>query len=215
MTVPITYSFVTWCSDSCIHTQQELIMPCFVKPHFNHWSRKFEYSFAAVFGDFHPGQWVLDAAGGDGVFQRYLSHGGCQVINVDLDSSRQLRPLRGILNVTGDLKKLGNFHDNVFDRISCLSVLEHITEPLQAVEQLWRVLRVNGRLVVTLDVTDYARYNHTCSTEVASSILDFFGLSLPKFPEGGMSVTWPEHSDGLPGNETVTIKVLCFAVTKG
>lgn len=179
-----------------------------------HWSRWYEYSFVAANGDFQPRQWVLDAAGGDSLFQLFLSRIGCQVLNVDLDASRQLKSTKGIVNVVGDIKNLQNYQAKIFDRITCLSALEHIVKPMQVIEQLWRVLKDGGRLAVTFDVTDYARYTHTCSMEVASNILGYFGLELPSFPEDGISVTWPEYADDLPASKTVTIKVLCFAVTK-
>ena len=48
-----------------------------------------------------------------------------------------------------------NFPDNYFDRVFCLSVMEHIPVDLwkRCIKQFERVLKPGGRLIVTLDMS--------------------------------------------------------------
>jgi 2-polyprenyl-3-methyl-5-hydroxy-6-metoxy-1,4-benzoquinol methylase len=181
----------------------------------SHWSRVFEYPWAAESVGGHHGHWVLDAAGGDGALQHYLASLGLQIVNVDLDVSKQPKQVPGVLCVAGDLRKMPQFRDGAFDQVVCVSVLEHIERPQEILTELWRVLKRGGRLTVTLDVADYARHNHTIDIAVAADIIRRFGANLPSQPDDTLSYTFPELQDGRPGRKEVNLNVLCFAADKG
>lgn len=62
-------------------------------------------------------------------------------VSVDVDKNRQP-------DVIGDIRSLP-FDEGSFDTIICTEVLEHVPEPEKAVNELYRVLSKNGKLVLT------------------------------------------------------------------
>lgn len=58
-----------------------------------------------------------------------------------------IRPGAGV-HVIGDAQALG-IGDATFDVILCTEVLEHLPEPQRAIDEMYRVLRPGGRLVLT------------------------------------------------------------------
>lgn len=175
-----------------------------------HWSRAFEYPWALINGDFRVGMKVLDAAGGDAPFQAYLLNLGLEVTNVDLAVTS---PYEDVKQVQGDLKNLP-FTDGCFDRVTCLSVLEHIESPEKVLPELWRVLRPGGKLLVTFDVADYVRFNHTIDLSVAQTLLDVFGLEIPPRPDDVLRCRFDEDTPTSDEPATVDVYVLCFWVEK-
>jgi len=108
------------------------------------------------------GQRVLDAGAGEGRYRPYFEH--LHYVGIDLavgdaswDYSR--------LNVLGDLTNLP-LCDKVFDLVLCLEVLEHVREPQQVLQELYRVLRPGGKLYFSVPMSwhqhqqphDYFRY---------------------------------------------------------
>ncbi len=204
---------VTWAKDvvSGEHLEwtRQLLLTGFRK----HWSRIFEYPWIFINGDLRVGQRVLDAAGGDAPLQNFLAVGGCKVVNVDLDTSKQPKNIPNIECFCGDLRKLA-FPDETFERIVCCSVLEHSVDYLKILEELWRVLAKGGRLLVTLDVAGYRRYNHTIDESVLGSILERFRLSLPPEPEDILSIKFNELEPTKWEPQEVMLRCLCFYADK-
>ncbi len=58
---------------------------------------------------------------------------------------------RGVLYHEEDLRSL-SFGEKSFDIITCVSVLEHITESQKALDEMIRVLAPGGALIVTVDI---------------------------------------------------------------
>ena len=181
-----------------------------------HWSRVFEYPWIMMCGHFKAGQWVLDAGGGDSPLQSFIAKQAAQVINIDLDpfyQREQAAERKYVVLVKGDIRELP-FLDNVLQRVVCVSVLEHMEGPLRAVQELWRVLAPGGRLLITMDIANYARYNHTIDQSLAEGILALFGLKLPQQPQDILQMTFPAI-DMKPGDpEEVSSHVLCFYCDK-
>jgi ubiquinone/menaquinone biosynthesis C-methylase UbiE len=183
-----------------------------------HWSRVFEYPWLAEKGCFRKGQLVLDAAGGNGDLQHYIAGTGAQVVNVDLENkpSESKGSLRGILFAQADLTNLQCFQDDVFDRVVCCSVLEHVNDPVKAVRELWRVLKPYGTLVMSFDVASYARWNHTIDMKVAVEIMaKAFAHFVPPKPPNVLSRSFDEIDPKLGEPKAVELNVLCFACEKG
>lgn len=172
-----------------------------------HWSRRFEYPWALLNGKFKKSQWVLDAAGGDGPMQVIVAGCGANVINIDIDPSRQ-PPARGVLSAQGDLRSL-TVLDGAFDRVLCVSVLEHIEAPETALTELWRVLKPGGRLVLTFDVASYARWNHTIDERAASMLLRKLKLECPVKPGDILEAHFPEIEPGPAEPKEVALNVIC------
>lgn len=158
-------------------------------------SRGWEYPWAIVNAELQSGMRLLDVGSGGSAFPVYLGLQGLKVHVADPSQNegkanpqdwrkRLLRTLglsfgwglppprvtKGYMPVSyvsDPVQKL-RYEDNGFDRVFCLSVLEHI--PLEewgaCMTQLARVLRPGGRLLVTLDMStpqaDSRHYQHLC-----------------------------------------------------
>jgi SAM-dependent methyltransferase len=62
--------------------------------------------------------------------------------------------------VTADLQKPLPFHDAVFDRVFCTETLEHLRVPERCLREIVRVLRPDGRLILTLpNATGFAPFH--------------------------------------------------------
>lgn len=205
---------VTWARQS-VTEQQRGIAEWFARElHQRHWSRWFEYPWGLINGGFTARQWVLDAAGGDSVFQHVMAAHKCQVINVDIDPSRQPSSAAGVLTAAGDLRSLVSIQDEMFDRCVCLSVLEHIEGYQQVVPELWRVLKPGGRLLLSFDVAHYARHNHTIDMAGAKQLVGMLGLGVPAVPADVLTMSFPELDDGRPGEAQVNLITLCLWADK-
>lgn len=176
----------------------------------HHWSRIFEYPWILANGNFKAGEWVLDAAGGEGPLQYAISRLGSQVINIELNRQE---PKPRIISLQGDLQDL-DLQDNIFDKIICVSVLEHVENPIKAAKELWRLLKPGGRLLATMDVANYARWNHTVDKIYAQKLIDIFGLQLPPEPLHIAKKSFPEVYVEDHEPTEVELKVLCFYVDK-
>jgi ubiquinone/menaquinone biosynthesis C-methylase UbiE len=92
-----------------------------------------------------PGARVLDAGcGRGGVIEQYWERAE-QAVGVDLASLREHRCLSQL--VEANLASLP-FTSGCFDVVLCSWVLEHLTEPQPVFEELSRVLRPGGHLVI-------------------------------------------------------------------
>jgi ubiquinone/menaquinone biosynthesis C-methylase UbiE len=178
----------------------------------NHWSRRFEYPWTIKVGNFVKNEIVLDAAGGNGILQFMISNFGCHVINIDIDRKNFLSESKATL-IQGDAKRLC-FADNSFDKVICISVLEHIEEPIEVIKELWRVLKTNGRLVITMDVAEYSRYNHTIDSNIAQKILSFFNMEMPEEPSNILRMSFEEIKPQSHEPVEVVLKTLCFYMDK-
>lgn len=207
----LSNSGITWARKS---TQYELLQYRLMFSNTRHWSRLFEYPWAAANGKAGPGMWILDAAGGDGQLQTYLADTGAHVINADMDQSRfgKKRDKRIFLHAA-NVEEL-NFLDNSFDRVFCISVLEHLLNPRRAIDELYRVLDHSGRLIITFDVANYRRWNHGIDIDRAKEIVETFGLTVPEEPDDILECSLPEIDPTPEEPKEVKLKVLCFFVDK-
>lgn len=63
---------------------------------------------------------------------------------ISLETTRECKPL-----VQGDVYALP-LHDRVMDAVLCTEVVEHLLEPPQALQEMWRVLKANGYLFLSV-----------------------------------------------------------------
>jgi ubiquinone/menaquinone biosynthesis C-methylase UbiE len=99
-----------------------------------------------------PGNFILDAGCGTGVFTLDLLRLGCRIIGIDLSMPMLLRakqkaqgyPFRVVL---ADLLHLP-FSANSFDKVISVTALEFIEDGKGAIEELFRVTKKGGGLVV-------------------------------------------------------------------
>lgn len=130
-----------------------------------HWSRVVEWPWVLEKAELKGTEYVLDAAGGHAVLQYALAKRAKKVFNFDLDTFS----LRAVDEMALKLKLYNlvtykrnildtGYHDCAFDRVVCVSVLEHIPEWRSAFNELVRVLRVGGSLLLTFDVVINGAY---------------------------------------------------------
>jgi 2-polyprenyl-3-methyl-5-hydroxy-6-metoxy-1,4-benzoquinol methylase len=146
---------------------QPLSAYSWVSDPFHQWSRQWEYPFVAqqisnVHTAGHPFPLrVLDAGSGITFFPFFLADRfpGLKVTCIDADAS--LLPLFAEVNATrsnkvsfdvGNLRAL-EFRDESFDVVYSISVLEHVDDRRQVVEECARILRPKGSLVLTFDIS--------------------------------------------------------------
>lgn len=112
-----------------------------------------------VFPSLHirKGMAVLDLGCNDGLVSRHLARQGAQVVGVDLDfeavaigkyhseTSREYGPIYG--NASAEALPFAN---DSFDMVLCLDMLDIVPNDTVAVQELHRVLRPGGKLIITV-----------------------------------------------------------------
>ncbi|WP_303904620.1 class I SAM-dependent methyltransferase [Thiohalomonas denitrificans] len=119
-----------------------------------HPSKRWEYPWALERARLSPGARVLDAGCGASIFPVYLAEQGYRVSALDLSPPPGLDRVHGVSvgYVGGDLGRLP-FVDGAFDAVFCISVIEHLGfgAMAAALSEMHRVIRANGRLLLTTD----------------------------------------------------------------
>lgn len=122
-------------------------------------SKVWEYPWALTRHPLPKGELVLDAGCGVSTMPLYLASEGATVVALDndvrwLSLERVAAQFHGlpVVPVLGNIEGLG-FPDDTFDRVYCISVLEHIDVARQpkAIREMARVLRPGGVLYLTVD----------------------------------------------------------------
>ena len=179
---------------------------CVVKLNPAWWSRPFEYDWASLFIGAAHTYCTLDAACGishpfklwlqhqdahacdldprivsdDAIVKDMIADFGADVFEAGEIAIRQM--LTRIKRQQADIVKLP-YQDKMFDRIFCISVLEHMErqDMLRALKEFKRALRPTGLVVLTFDVP-------TISTATFVNIVEASGLSFagefdPRVPD--------------------------------
>lgn len=101
---------------------------------------------------------VLDVGCGDGYFAKKIP----DTIYTGIDISGKMIKIaekKKITNATFIAMSSDNldFHDNVFDKVVCMEVLEHLSicELEETIKELYRVIRPDGQLIVTVPSINY------------------------------------------------------------
>jgi len=87
---------------------------------------------------------ILDVGCGDGFMSSFFKKCGKKIIAIDLVKTKRNFPY-----VIARAENLP-FKKNTFEQILCLDVLEHIKHDKLVVEEIERVLKVNGNLILTV-----------------------------------------------------------------
>ncbi len=99
-----------------------------------------------------PGEFILDAGCGTGVFTLDMISCGARVVGLDLSLSmirraRQKGPSSQLRIISADILHLP-FPENSFDKTVSITALEFIPDGQKAIMELFRVTRKGGTLVV-------------------------------------------------------------------
>lgn len=124
-----------------------------IKNSFLHFSRKAEYQF--VFEQVEENKKILDAGCGITFFPLFLES-KFKNINIDLvdfsNSTEKYYKNTKFNFIKSNLEDL-EILDAEYDLIYCISTLEHIENYNKVVEELYRILKPNGKLVLTFDIS--------------------------------------------------------------
>lgn len=127
-----------------------------------YWSRQAEWPWAIQAAELTGTELCLDVGAGWSVLKYALARRCHKVWCIDTDLAGTAKAQKtteklGVQNVShhlGDACDLP-FEDDSFDRVFCISVLEHVLPPhVPVVEELIRVLKPGGRLLLSLDVNE-------------------------------------------------------------
>lgn len=133
---------------------------------------------------------VLDVGVNTGTIALPLLKLGCRVKGIDLVPELVEQAKRnGVFAEQGEAEDLSRYEDESFDVVICAEVLEHLYDPLLAVEEAFRVLKPGGRYLITVphwnsrmaaSLGDYHQQNF--SAEVLETIFyPLFGKSNCQF----------------------------------
>ena len=92
---------------------------------------------------------LLDAGGGTGRIAQLLRDRVSKVVVVDLslEMLQQASAKTGLLTVCSHSENVP-FYENTFDRILMVDALHHVCDQAETAQELWRVLKPGGRLVI-------------------------------------------------------------------
>jgi ubiquinone/menaquinone biosynthesis C-methylase UbiE len=134
---------------------------------FDDWSEKYDqwfetpigrlikgYESKLILGMLAPGQGeiILDAGCGTGVFTKHIFETGARVVGLELSRPMLVQAAfknKGLpfLSFQGDMRRLP-FADDAFDKAVSITALEFIEEAEVAVEEMFRVTKPGGIIVV-------------------------------------------------------------------
>ncbi len=165
-------------------------------------SRYWEFPYAILSAGLEAGMTCADLGCGRTPFTIYLEREAhCDVTGFDPDvfdcgtRHKAFGVDEEFLRRTGlKVQKSGMDHlateDSSFDRVFCLSDIEHVEEATarKGIQEMARVLKPGGRLIVTMDVEIFVTY---CEADPFSLVWDS-GL----FPVGRLDLQWPRKRIG-------------------
>lgn len=126
----------------------EQFLRCIIRNLYSHPSQRFvEYNWISKNIDWSK-KTILDFGAGDSLLPNYLRSRGFNVHILDLYRYEAQRG-REIHFVRGDIL-YAPYSDNVFEQIIAVSVIEHIEKDQWCLQELLRILRPGGLLLITV-----------------------------------------------------------------
>ena len=140
----------------------------------------------------------LDAGCGTGILARWLAEQGCKVEGVDAAAemlqvakrvaSEASRALPVTFRQVGTIEALP-FPANYFDGVLCSSVLEYVPNPRACLEELGRVLRPNGVLLISVPsarsiVRMLLKTAHACTAVIGRPWPRYLSISRHEYSVG-------------------------------
>lgn len=165
-------------------------------------TRVWEYPWAVCHAKLSPGMTCADVGCGMTAFTPYLAiDQRCEVTGFDPDIVGEGFP-KGAFGVNPDLLKRSHVtfqpcgmeslaaHDDSFDRVFCISVLEHVPSDvaIRGVREMARILKPGGLAVITMDL---------CISETVTSLNPLHLIwESGLVPAGKLDLTWPTRRFG-------------------
>jgi len=110
----------------------------------------------------HPDSKILDAGCGGGLLIRFLQRKGFKNVS-GIDTSKMMVNLcreRGLMNVSRQDCIATAFSDERFDLIIAADVLEHLENDVDVLREWERILKKNGRLIITVPAFKFLWSSH-------------------------------------------------------
>jgi len=110
------------------------------------------YRVAFIIENTPENSYVLDVGCNGGTLGvPLINYKNCYVKGIDIvDELVEKAKIRGIFAEKGEAEDLSRYEDNKFDVVLCAEVLEHLYDPLPAIEEAYRVLKPGGKYIVTV-----------------------------------------------------------------
>lgn len=109
---------------------------------------------------FHNGEKILDVGCGDGTVDQYLKdHVGVDIVGVDISKEAIKKAKhKGLEALVCDVEKRLPFKNETFDTVFWGDNIEHLFDPKTTAREIRRVLKKNGKLVLSCPNMGYLRY---------------------------------------------------------
>ncbi len=105
------------------------------------------------------GEKVLDLASGEGAVSEFFKSLGCEVVAFDISKEALMKAAkRGVKTVQGDVEQKLPFKNNEFDLVFWGDNVEHLFLPEKTLREIHRVIKKDGRLLVSCPNMGYWRY---------------------------------------------------------
>lgn len=106
---------------------------------------------------------TLDAGGGNLSQKKIIQKYASEYLSLDIEKRNSE------IDIICDIQKMNFIKENIFDSVVCTQVLEHVPEPEKAINEIYRILKKNGKVIISVphlsglheEPNDYFRYtNH-------------------------------------------------------
>ncbi|HDY66927.1 MAG TPA: SAM-dependent methyltransferase [Candidatus Scalindua sp.] len=138
-----------------------------------------------------PTDRILDCGCGDGLYLMVINNlYNCHFYGFDLDEKEVTLAKKNVADDSVKLTRGDIYHlpyqDGFFDKIILSEVLEHVLDDLRALEEVKRVLKENGLLIITVP-----NHNYPFLWDPANKILEF--LCKRHIQKGFWAGIWRQH----------------------
>lgn len=98
------------------------------------------------------GKKVLDVGCGEGTLLELIRRKGNDVAGVDISHSGvDKTKAKGVICFLADISNERlPFYDDEFDMVTCLETVEHVENPLRCLQEIKRVLKADGTLIISI-----------------------------------------------------------------
>jgi len=154
------------------------------------YERAIEYSFAFEVLMEYKKKNILDVGSGKSAFPALLKNCGFNVTAIDKVGD-YYKGIKGEINyhfnvIKDDICNLSKEY-NLFDAITCISVLEHIDKPVLAVKSMASLLKPDGILILTFPFTIYEYISNVYDLPDSDELSSKFQYKAQSFTEKNLT----------------------------
>jgi SAM-dependent methyltransferase len=125
--------------------------PLYSGDHLYAWSRQYEYPYMVMNIPHDKKLRILDVGSGFNFLPAYLKDMGHEVVCTDIEDLTVFYKDSGLQFIQDDITQTQLSFDEPFDIIYSVSVLEHIPQQEKAFENIFKLLKPGGKLILTMD----------------------------------------------------------------